>query len=184
MKAWMLAAMSGAPELVTATYTSSQSVTIPFGVSRLESASGEGADGEPAYTGPSTPGRTGWQEVTITTFQRRDGGTDQTSSEGDPVFGSPKPSNYCDPTVETPDSTVYSSYTVCYLYGTYQEPDIPGESYPATTGAASLGFGLTFSGGAGGPALPTSFANVTVSGGASYALTIPTGGSITITYYK
>lgn len=185
MKPWMMAAMLGGPVLQPPlTYTSSQSVTIPFGVSRLEAVSGQGADGTAAYTGPSTPGRTGWKRITDTTYQRRDGGTDKVVSESDPYYDSPKPADYCDPTVETPDSTVYSSYTRCYIHVDYQEPDQPGETYPATTGASSTGFGLTFPGGAGGPATITNFANVAVTGGQSYSLSIPSGGSITITYYK
>jgi hypothetical protein len=179
----MLAVMGGAPELVARTFTSSQSVTIPFGVSRLESASGKGADGAPASTGEPTPGRIGWKVIYDRTYQRRDGGIDKTSSEGPPQFGTPKPGNYCDPTVETPDSTVYSSYTQCYIYVTYQEPDTPGQEYPATTGAASTGFGLTFPGGAGGPASVTNHGATAVTAGQSYALTIPAGGSITISYY-
>lgn len=54
----------------------------------------------------------------------------------------------------------------------------------ATTGADTVGFGKTFPGGVGGPASPVTYNNVAVTPGASYSLTIPSGGSITITYYK
>lgn len=168
MKPWMLALVSSKRELVTLTYASSQSVTIPFGVSRLETVVGEGADG--------SPGRLGWRRTSITTFERRDGQPEQLTDTGPVVYDTAKPSDYCDPTVETPDSTVYYRHTTCHYYFDYSDP--------VTTGAASTGFSLTFPGGTGGPATSTPFANVTVSGGASYALTIPSGGFITITYYK
>lgn len=48
MKPWMAAVVSGGAQLVTRTFTSSQSVTIPFGVSQLESLSGNGASGSPS----------------------------------------------------------------------------------------------------------------------------------------
>ena len=175
MKPWMLALASIRRELVTATYTSSQSVTIPFGVSRLETLVGEGADGAPA-----DPGFLVYDKRFVSYYQKRDGsGVDVV--DGGTVFGGggEAPANYCDPVQATPDSTAYSSSQQCYEF----TERITGAA-PATTGASATGFGLTFPGGVGGPASPTPFANVTVSSGASYALTIPPGGFITITYYK
>jgi hypothetical protein len=54
----------------------------------------------------------------------------------------------------------------------------------ATTGASTTGFGLTFTGGVGGAATPSTATKVTVTPGAGNVLVIPAGGSITITYYK
>jgi hypothetical protein len=59
-----------------------------------------------------------------------------------------------------------------------------GATHAATTGASATGFGKTFLGGTGGAATPTNFTNVTVVPNASYNLVVPSGGSITITYYK
>lgn len=53
-----------------------------------------------------------------------------------------------------------------------------------TSGSATVGFGETFAGGVDGPATPRTVTNVAVTPGASYPLTIPSGGSITITYYE
>lgn len=183
MKAWMAALIGASRTRKTlAPITSSTTFVVPYGVSSLD-LTGYGAAGTPGT--PGTPGQTGWHEVSITTFQRRDGGTDQTASTFPPVFdGSPKPDNYCDPTVTytTDESTVYSSSTTCYSFFTDTQPGTPGTA--ATTGASTTAFGKTFPGGAGGPASPTSFTNVTVTGGSSYSIVVPAGGSLTISYYQ
>ena len=54
-----------------------------------------------------------------------------------------------------------------------------------SAGSDTTGFGRTFPGGAAGVnAVPATYNNVAVSPGTSYPLSIPAGGSITITYYK
>lgn len=55
---------------------------------------------------------------------------------------------------------------------------------PATTGASATGFGRTFPGGTGGAASTTTFGATAVTGGQSYSVIVPSGGSITITYYQ
>ena len=56
---------------------------------------------------------------------------------------------------------------------------------PAAAGANTTGFGYTFPGGAvATPATPVTHNNVAVTPGAGYALTIPSGGSITLTYFE
>lgn len=174
MKPWMLALVAAKRELVSPPpYTSSQSVTIPFGVSRLETASGYGARGaNGAYV--QRYNRTS----TIYAQRRSDGFVETIQGAADTLFG-PKPADYCGPVLETPDDPVYASNQTCYAFydASYTEPN--------TTGASATGFGLTFPGSTGDVAqTPVSFSNVAVSGGASYALNIPSGGSITITYYK
>jgi hypothetical protein len=59
-----------------------------------------------------------------------------------------------------------------------------GTTTPATTGADTTAFGDTFPGGTGGPATPTSFSNIAVTPGTAYPITVPSGGSLTITYYQ
>lgn len=54
---------------------------------------------------------------------------------------------------------------------------------PATTGASSTAFGHTFVGGTGGAATPVSYTNEVVVPSTSYPIVVPSGGSVTITYY-
>ena len=72
--------------------------------------------------------------------------------------------------------------------GYYANGDI---IYPGGPGANTTGFGYTFTGGGtsgsypnatGDPATPASYTNVAVTPGASYSLSIPAGGYITIQY--
>lgn len=173
----MLALAASNPVLVTRTFTSSQSFTVPFGVSNLVTASGDGADGNPGYYGPN-----GYQETITHNYTRRDGsGVDVVSGTLSPVYGEPKPADYYEPhiTFSMSDSTVYSGDDIYHSFST-----VPGVYTPATTGPASTGFGKTFPGGVGVPASTTSFTNVAVTGGSSYPLVVPSGGSITITYYQ
>lgn len=62
--------------------------------------------------------------------------------------------------------------------------------YLGSDGAASTGFGKTFPGGTynfstgiGGPYPTTNFSNVTVTPSTSYSVVVPSGGSISISYY-
>lgn len=54
----------------------------------------------------------------------------------------------------------------------------------ATTGASTSAFSRTFAGGAGGPATVTTFNDVTVTENTPYPVVVPSGGSLTITYYQ
>ena len=54
---------------------------------------------------------------------------------------------------------------------------------PATTGASASGFGYTFPGGFGGPATVGGGSNVPLTPMTSNGITVPAGGSITISYY-
>lgn len=59
-----------------------------------------------------------------------------------------------------------------------------GTFFPATTGLSASAFGKTFPGGTGGPAVLSGHTNVPVTPSAQYQITVPTGGSVTITYQK
>lgn len=160
---------------VTQTFTGNATWPAPTTTSRIDTASGYGRAGS-----PGTPSKTGWYRIVTTTYQRRDGQPQQDAVQEAPVFdGSPKPGNYCDAPVQTPDSTVYYSYVQCYSYFSTTQAGTP-----PTTGASTTAFGKTFPGGTGGPASTTTFSNVIVTPGASYNIVVPSGGSLTITYFK
>ena len=53
-----------------------------------------------------------------------------------------------------------------------------------TTGASTTGFGQTFVGGTGGAATAVTYNNVAVTPNQAYTLTVPSGGSIQISYYS
>lgn len=74
-------------------------------------------------------------------------------------------------------SQLSASFTGWYIDGT-MEVFVNG-----TNGASTIGFGYTFLGGSGGPAVPVTYNNVVVVPNTSYSLTIPVGGSIVISYY-
>lgn len=69
-------------------------------------------------------------------------------------------------------------------YGYFQIQYTQTYTVDATTGASTTGFGRTFAGGAGGPATVTTFNDVTVTENTAYPVTVPSGGSLTITYYQ
>jgi hypothetical protein len=167
-----------ASRLTTQTFSSNATWTAPGTTLRIESMTGVGAPGVAAYTDP-----TGWQETYTTTYVRRDNGpNDVVASTGNPVYdGSAKPNNYCDPVqyYTTAQSTVYSSGQTCYSFAT-----VGGAFHPATTGASTTGFGKTFPGGTGGAGTNTTFTNVAVTPGSNYSVVVPSGGSLTINYYK
>ena len=181
MKAWLMALVLGRRrELVTKTFTANATVPIPQGVSRLESIVGKGGNGRPSST-------EWFQKYQITRVENRRRRSDGIAiAYGSPVistgFGS-APGSYCEPPddhVPLPNDPVYSEKWFCYYYS-----DTSGEvTSPATTGASATGFGQTFVGGYGGSATPRTVNNVAVTPGGSYQLVIPSGGSITISYYQ
>lgn len=172
----MLALLSGGPKLITPPpFTSSQSVTIPLGVSNLVSLIGKGQDGSPQIALPVN----GYNKTTTSyyytasTGQTATLGTSTVFVESDFV---PTPETYCDlPTTYPNGDQFYNCYTRVFATGTH--------TYPPSNGLSTTGFGQTFPGGTGGPASSVTMLNVPVTGGASYSLVIPGGGSITISYY-
>jgi hypothetical protein len=167
-----------APTTYTKTFTNNESFTVPAGVSLLDSIVGHGAAGTPAV-----PGDVEFYTHVVNSLYRRTGGIDYVESDipgwTGPGTGTGNGSNYCDPPTNFTEaqSTVYWREVVCYYYQTrtvgYK---------PATTGANATGFGKVFPGGVGGPAADVTFSNVPVTAIASYPVTVPLGGSITITY--
>lgn len=72
-----------------------------------------------------------------------------------------------------------------YAYLNWQERGTYHPPIPATTGASATGFGRTFPGSTGDvqPTI-TAYTDIPVTPGTGYALSIPAGGFITITYIK
>lgn len=188
MKPWMMLLMvgggAGTRSLMTQTFTSNATWVAPATTTRLETASGSGAAGTPPSGG--TPDQHGWFTLFIDTFHRRDTGEPvQTSSQGPNVMdGSPMPDNYCDPqqffTLE--ESSVYSDVTTCYSHLSVTVAGTPGTA--PTTGANTTGFGQFFPGGTGGAASTVSFTAVPVTPNTGYPIVVPSGGSLTITWYQ
>lgn len=177
MQAWLFAILSSPRVLVSPPpFTANATFVAPTTTSSLATLTGQGAAGTPAssYDQPT------WQQVVNTTYQKRAGGTDETNSFGSINDGAPPRANYCDAFVSTPDNLTYSGYTTCYYYLVNSRT----VTIPATTGASTTAFGKTFAGGTGGAATPVTYNNVALTPGQSYGLVVPTGGSVSITYWK
>lgn len=172
----MLAACGGGQALTTKTYTTSQAVVIPAGVSNLVLVSGQGAAGTPSGTQYVAL----YSRNTKTYNVRNDiGGQVVVGDQGTDFFYGATPADYCDPATEYMQNGVKNVTQTCYFFKDASYYD----TTPATTGAAATGFGKTFPGGVGGPASAQSFSDVAVVAGQSYNIVVPAGGSITISYY-
>lgn len=160
---------------VTETFFANVTWLAPVTTTRLEVAAGKGQDGDPGIDA------TYWYDEHVTTLaQRRDNsGLDTTYDNWTYNISGTAPANYSDPVVLTPDDPTYTGSQTFHEFTQHSDP---GE--PATTGASTTGFGKTFPGGNGGAASLTNFANVPVTPGGPHALVIPSGGSITFTYFK
>jgi len=169
----MMLATSSVRTLKTQTFTSNTSWTVPLNTSRLETASGFGARGtDGAYVQR-------YHKVTrIYAMRRGSGIVDTFTGQGDTIVG-PMPNNYCDPVVPTPSDPVYENNQTCYEF--YDA----SYSQPGATGTSASGFDRSFPGSTGNvqPAT-TSYTNVPATPGQSYQIIVPSGGSITITYYE
>lgn len=174
MSLMMMLAMGGKPPYVptthTKTFTSNGSFPVPAGVTSLD-LSGRGAAGTPAH---DTYIQQYQRTTTVYQYYASSGTTNQSVIDQQTFYGTP-PANYCDDQFLQPNGDITQT---CY---SYQDTSYM-RHYNATTGASASGFGKVFPGGTGGTAPTTSFTNVTVTGGASYSITVPSGGSITITY--
>lgn len=173
-----LAACGGNQALITKTYTSSQTVVIPAGVSTLVSVSGQGANGSPS----SSTFVNRYSDHLTSYNQRNDiGGQTSTTDQGTTyvVHNGATPTDYCTSKTAYLQNGITNYTWFCH--------DFSDASYystsPATTGASATGFGLTFPGGAGKAATSTAFSNVAVTPGGSYPIVVPAGGSITISYF-
>jgi hypothetical protein len=145
----------------------------PAGVVRLESASGKGAAG--------TPSSTYWRMEKYSYYEYYEYANGKRSYSAwdlvdwyETIQGDTPPPDEYGPIVD---------------YGTFSKQEIvhyilSQETSSATTGASATAFGKTFPGGVGGPASTTTFNNIAVTPLQSYPIVVPTGGSITITYYQ
>jgi hypothetical protein len=173
-----LAASGGGVPPVSVTYTSSQTVTIPAGVTNLVSVSGKGGTGSPASSGSYLEYAKVDKRYTMHMDQ---GGTITTETFGTTYrYGYPTPADYCDPTEYYEVSPgVQNATQMCHYF-----TDMSSSYYnPPTTGGNTTGFGQTFAGGYGGPAQAQTVSNVGVTPGGQYPIVVPSGGSITISYY-
>lgn len=187
MAPWLLALVTGNRKLVSQTVSASTVYTTPYGVTTLASLSGQGAAGTPgtaAYDDPSTT--TTSNDKTETWYYRRsDGGPDDvTTVTTHNAWSGTQPDNTSD-TQPVSDGVHYEvTYIVIYSTNTTTTPGTHHDGVSPTTGASAFGFGKTFPGGTGGAASVTSFTNVAVTENTAYTLTVPSGGSITFTYYR
>lgn len=184
---FLMMLVNGSAKAVTETFTSNRTWTAPAGVTKIDTVLGKGAAGSPAST--STVTHYYHDEYAYDVYHHRDGTFTDTSndktlvSETEVASGStPLPSSHQSQHFDTPDDPDTDWFYVQYVY--FRSQTSTTETDPATTGASTTAFGKTFPGGAGGPATPASYSNVAVVPGQSYAMTIPSGGSITITYLK
>lgn len=211
MSPWMLAMISGKRRVVTEVITSSQTWVCPLGVSLLNTLVGKGADGTPITT-PNTSealinvnySPTGTGSGGSATWANFDGivngWVSTLNSSGSLSYQRAVVTAYADGTVDLVDAaqsisgavpgTATKITTGAWASSgaiTASGDALVNYSYyvAAAAGANTTGFGYTFAGGAPDtPATPVTYNNVAVVSGASYSLVVPTGGSITITYYR
>lgn len=175
MKAWLFALIAGRrPQLVTVPFTANGVLVVPASVNAVD-MSGFGARGTNASTGsPSI------NEIRTLYGTRRSTGVREIISESNSRKPFTEQASYCNPENITPSDPIYSSNQTCFTYDQF----LPGSSTPATRGASATGVGKTFLGSLGNVVqTPTVFTNVAVTPGASYNIVVPTGGSVTISYY-
>ncbi len=176
MKAWLMAlAFSRRAQLVTVMFDKNGTLVVPAGVSSVN-ISGYGARGQNATSGSAII-----RENKTIYATRRDNGVREAVFSDRYIVIYRGQQAYCDPINITPTDPTHSSNQTCYAYDLYSES--PPE--PATRGASATGLGKTFPGSLGNvQQTETSFANVPVTGGASYNIVVPAGGLITVTYYQ
>lgn len=167
MKPWLMGLIFGRRQPVTQTFTASTTWVAPASTTRINTLVGKGEAGSPAYSGDW--GYTTVMQVTI--YDAQGNAIGWQASDFGRTYGTWAPASYC--TTE-PDGT--GTRETCWIYTDFDD------SRPATTGSPTTAFGKTFAGGYGGPATAVTYSSVTVTPGASYALSIASGGSVTITY--
>jgi hypothetical protein len=172
MSPWLFALFNKSRVQVTVgPLTANTSWVAPFTTSNIDTAIGKGAAGT-----PSDPGTYTTHYIDYLT-RRSDGGV-ETLDGGTTTSTGLAPADYCDPVQSEDSSTVYSSSQRCYQFTQNYSPS------SATTGASTTAFGKTFPGGTGGAATNTTFTNIAVTPGGSYNIVVPSGGSLTFTYWK
>lgn len=162
----------------TITFKKDGTFFVPAGVSYIKNLSGIGLPGTP---GSGAPDYHYGYRTFRTLHYIQDGGPEQTTAEVDQGWtetgSTTTPTNYCSShAFDGPDL----EYWYCYRY--VLEIHDEGNYVPPTTGASASAFGKTFPGGAGGPAVITRYSNIRVISRASYPITVPVGGFVTIIY--
>lgn len=168
----LLLAVFGVRQKVTETITSSRTWVAPARTTMLVSLAGRGQDGT-----PYVPGQSGYDTYSTATYYPPNNGTPQQGplTFVGTTYGASPPNPYCTG-VQNQDG---SRNETCY---SYIEFDL---SKPKTIGANTTGFNKTFAGGDGVPAVaPAPYTNVPVTPNAPYNLVVPSGGYLTLTYYK
>ena len=212
MSPWMLAMISGKRRVITETFTSSQTWVCPLGVSLLNTLTGKGQDGS-AITAQNTTtvivninyqasgtgvnGSATW----INFDGALNGWVSTLNSSGSVSYTRAVVNSYPDGTITfvsqatqsissaVPASASKLTYGAWAASGAITASGDGAINYnyyvPAAPGANTTGFGYTFAGGAAStPATAVGYLNVPVTSGASYSLVVPSGGSITITYFR
>lgn len=164
----MMLAACGGGQLKTFTFYSSQSVTIPSSVNNLVALTGRGGDGQPAYVDE-------YYDVEIVTTLNYSNGTTTTNTTYSSGSGT-APSDYCQGLNGNGPNGPYTG-TRCYYHTQHYD------EVPPSTGSSTTAFGKTFPGGLGGAATPVTYNNVAVTPGPN-SLVIPSGGSVTFSYYE
>lgn len=185
MKAWMMALIAGRARLLKTAgpYTANATFVVPATTSKLETISGKGADGTPSSSGSYlVMVKRRWTQIYYANGTSEDLDYPGSIVLVTPVSSfEPTPPPYCD--AQTAAGGSYPSGTmVAYCYNYTRET--VNFSNPATTGASTTAFGKIFPGGVGGPAPLTTFNDVAVISGSSNSLAVPSGGTLTFTYYE
>ena len=152
--------MCSKPELVVLKLVPNQPWVAPANVGQLVAVEGKGQDGT-----PDRGGRWGY----IETFTIHINGQLVQTSVFPPAYEQSAPDDYC----ESPSP----GRVECHTFAAFDDRK------PATNGLDATGFGKTFPGGIAGPAPTLVFPNVPVIPNQVYRPVIPTGASITISYY-
>jgi hypothetical protein len=209
MAPWMLALITGSRRLVTQTFTSNTTFTVPYGVSRVN-LSGKGQDGAAAVFASQT------LDLFFCSLVSSSGGVPISAASAG-SFGANQATlfdgagvrtvNYTSRNyqIDSSDLTAYYDTAISVIvsgtgsasisttsgnltqansstnYGRYT---IAVQQSPASTGADTTAFGKTFAGGVAGPATPASFTDVAVTENTAYPIVVPAGGSLTISYYR
>ena len=181
----VLVGCGGGQKPTTKTYTSANNratITIPATVGNLTLLTGQGGTGSPEqeyYVERYKEKRTVYN-------QRNDqGGINLTLDGGTSTGYGPTPDDYCGPVAPYGDMQNPNYTQTCYSYTDTSYWDYtPPTTGGTTTMTGPNGFNRTWAGGLGGPANPTTAENVAVTPGGQYVLTIPAGGSITISYFE
>ena len=174
-----MALLASSPVLVTQTFTSNTTwIATTSNIVTLSGFGARGADGGTKTTNSWVRNKYQYEYYRDGHYDKQYGGQDQTGTGA-------TPSDYCDPiqyySSSDPRYVDRIGLQYCYEYtGTSTVTTLP-----PTTGASATAFGKTFPGSTGNVAqTTTTFTNVAVTANASYSIVVPTGGSVTITYYQ